>query len=52
MNEVIDPGHAIAALLADPAVHGLTVDDIRIEKADLQSAYLSIIENKENHHAA
>lgn len=52
VNEVIDPGHAIAALLADPAVHGLTVDDIRIEKADLQSAYLSIIENKENHHAA
>lgn len=52
MNEMVDPGHAIAALLADPAVHGLTVNDIRIEKADLQSAYLSIIENKENHHAA
>lgn len=41
--EPVDPGHTIAGLLSDPAVAHLHIEDIRIEKADLQSAYLSIV---------
>lgn len=52
VEEPTDPSRAIADLLANPAARGLKVDDIRIEKANLQSAYLAIIGEKEVDDAA
>lgn len=46
VSESADPGHVIAALLSNPAIGRLRIEDIRIEKADLQSAYLAIVGNE------
>lgn len=52
VGNVTDPGRAVAKLLADPAVAELKVDDIHIEKANLQSAYLAIVGDEDVKNAA
>lgn len=51
-NAMGDPGAVVAALLSSPQALGLTLDDVRVVHADLESAYLSIVGEEASDHAA